>query len=316
MSTTVAPITDVDEACTQVGNIFCPHRLTPLGRDALRLTLHSRRVGGVGIVHLDYGVPVRIDPGMLETFYLVQLPLAGSARIDQGSESLESSAATASVLSPDRPVTMEWGGGNPQSIVYVERATVEAQLARMLGRPVTTPVHFQLAMPTSSHGARSFRRAVDYARDEVNAENPLLALDHLARQLEDVLVSRLLTAQPHNYSEQLAGGPAATSRTIRRAFALIRDHHAENLTVADVAEAVGVSVRALQEGFRRELYTTPTAALRNTRMHAVHSALASADPTRQTVTAIALAHGFSHLGRFSVEYRQQFGESPSVTLHG
>jgi len=32
------------------------------------------------------------------------------------------------------------------------------------------------------------------------------------------------------------------------------------------------------------------------------------------VTQIALAHGFTHMGRFSVEYQRQFGESPSVTL--
>jgi AraC-like DNA-binding protein len=33
-----------------------------------------------------------------------------------------------------------------------------------------------------------------------------------------------------------------------------------------------------------------------------------------TVTAIALSFGFSHLGRFSVEYRTLFGETPSQTL--
>jgi AraC-like DNA-binding protein len=40
----------------------------------------------------------------------------------------------------------------------------------------------------------------------------------------------------------------------------------------------------------------------------------SADPTLRTVTEIVTEHGFWELGRFSVEYRALFGESPSTSL--
>lgn len=32
------------------------------------------------------------------------------------------------------------------------------------------------------------------------------------------------------------------------------------------------------------------------------------------MTAIAMGWGFTHMGRFAVEYRKRFGESPSETL--
>jgi transcriptional regulator GlxA family with amidase domain len=49
-------------------------------------------------------------------------------------------------------------------------------------------------------------------------------------------------------------------------------------------------------------------------MHLARRALRDADPERTSVTEIATAHGFWELGRFSVEYRNLFDESPSMTL--
>jgi AraC-like DNA-binding protein len=34
----------------------------------------------------------------------------------------------------------------------------------------------------------------------------------------------------------------------------------------------------------------------------------------ESVTEIAMQWGFTHMGRFSIEYRQRFGERPSETL--
>jgi AraC-like DNA-binding protein len=42
--------------------------------------------------------------------------------------------------------------------------------------------------------------------------------------------------------------------------------------------------------------------------------LQQADPTITKVTDIATELGFWELGRFSVKYRQIFGETPSTTL--
>ncbi|MFG1914780.1 helix-turn-helix transcriptional regulator [Micromonospora sp. NPDC048898] len=110
-----------------------------------------------------------------------------------------------------------------------------------------------------------------------------------------------------------AGPPPNPGRLVRRACALIADHHAEALTVGDVAEALRVSVRTLQDCFRRELRTTPTAYLRSCRLDAAQRSLRAAEPG-VSVTTVALRHGFVHLGRFATEHRSRFGESPAETL--
>jgi AraC-like DNA-binding protein len=63
------------------------------------------------------------------------------------------------------------------------------------------------------------------------------------------------------------------------------------------------------------LTIAPALAFASTgRMHLARRALARANPSATTVTAIATALGFWVLGRFSLEYRALFGELPKETL--
>lgn len=305
---------DVDEARVEVGKLFCPHRLTPSRGADLRLQLSARKLGELAFIHLDYGAPVRIDPGQLASFYLVQRPLGGRAGIQHGKEEIVSSPTLASVLSPHLPVTMSWGRDNPQSIVYFSRRAVQDHLGRLLGHPVSGPVHFELGMSSTAAPVQAWLRAVAYVQEELERGNPFFLDPRQGAQIEGMLIGQLLAAQPHNYSQALERGAAAVSRVVRAAVELIDGHYAEALTVPDLAEAVGVSVRSLQEGFRRDLGTSPTAYLRERRLAAARAALLAADRRERTVSDVASSHGFLHLGRFSVEYRRAFGESPSATL--
>jgi AraC family ethanolamine operon transcriptional activator len=49
-------------------------------------------------------------------------------------------------------------------------------------------------------------------------------------------------------------------------------------------------------------------------MHLARRALGFGSPFTTTVTEIAIDHGFGELGRFAIEYRALFGESPSESL--
>ena len=73
----------VDAAADAVGRIFCPHRLTPEHRTSPDFfALHNSAVfGGFSVNYVAYGGSVSIDPGCLERFFLLQIPVHGSARI-------------------------------------------------------------------------------------------------------------------------------------------------------------------------------------------------------------------------------------------
>ncbi len=88
----------------------------------------------------------------------------------------------------------------------------------------------------------------------------------------------------------------------------------EPICIVDLCASMAISERKLRSAFRAVHGTSPYRYLRNLRMAEARRALLTTDPARATVTRIAMDHGFVELGRFAVEYRMAFGESPSATL--
>jgi AraC-like DNA-binding protein len=95
----------------------------------------------------------------------------------------------------------------------------------------------------------------------------------------------------------------------------IEAHLEEPLTLGLLCQVAGVGARSLQKSFECRRGVSPMRWVMERRLVAAHHHLA--DATRATtVTRTAVQLGFTHLGRFSVLYRQVLGETPSQTLAG
>jgi AraC-like DNA-binding protein/tetratricopeptide (TPR) repeat protein len=102
-------------------------------------------------------------------------------------------------------------------------------------------------------------------------------------------------------------------RGVKRALAAVRTDVGREWSLADLAAIAGVSPRTLQRQFKVFLGETPGATLRDIRFeYARRELLQGLSSTK--VAGVALDSGFTHLGRFSTEYRRRYGETPSQTL--
>jgi transcriptional regulator GlxA family with amidase domain len=99
---------------------------------------------------------------------------------------------------------------------------------------------------------------------------------------------------------------------VQRVDRWIRQHLSQPITLDQLCAVARVSARTLQEGCLAHWGRTPLELVVARRLEAVRSLLGAG--ASGTVTEAAVRCGFSHLGRFSVEYRRAFGESPSDTL--
>jgi AraC-like DNA-binding protein len=104
------------------------------------------------------------------------------------------------------------------------------------------------------------------------------------------------------------------SRIMRRFHSTLEECPEQALFIPEICRAIGASRRTLQTCCEEQLGTGPRRYLLLRRMGLARRALRASAPRETTVTEIATRYGFWQFGRFAVEYRALFGESPSATL--
>ncbi len=104
------------------------------------------------------------------------------------------------------------------------------------------------------------------------------------------------------------------TRIAKLAQAFIEAHHQDAVRMEDLCRVTSVGLRTLQRCFKEYFDLTITDYLKTVRLNAAYRELTSTHPLEQSVSNIALRHGFNHLGRFSVEFRTRFGKSPKEML--
>lgn len=179
----------------------------------------------------------------------------------------------------------------------------------------SAPLRF-LSSHLASPSARAQWSAVTRYVDDLLA-SPDAALSPLVV----TSAARLLAATALTVFPSTALGPAAprdrrdaSTATVRRAAAFIDEHAARDISLADVAAAAHVTIRAVQIAFRRHYGTTPAGYLRRVRLDRARQDLLAADPARESVTAVAYRWGFASPGQFTAAYQQAYGVTPDQTL--
>jgi AraC-like DNA-binding protein len=308
---------DPGEAEDEVARIFCPHRLTPVQRGALDFhAIHNTaRFDGFSVNYVAYGAEVEIDPGKLDRFFLLQIPLTGSADVTCGSVHVAASPDTASLLSPTLPTLMTWHRGCAKLIVLIDRWVMEGHLSALLDRHVGH-IEFDARVPLTGVAGQAIRAHATLMQDAANQSVTLPAGTGrlVQRELRNGLVGLLLIGLAHNRSGLLNTPVCAPAPAhVKRVEEFLRAQPDREVSVVELAAIAGVSLRALQDGFKRFRNSTVTEAIREARL-AYWRKLLESPPHGAGVGTLALAAGLTHLGRAAALYYKRYGETPSETL--
>jgi AraC-like DNA-binding protein len=309
---------DVDEARAFLGQYFYSSVVDVLSwKRSWESRFDVAPLGTVTLGDLQFGTDVKVRLGELGAYH-VDLPMVGSLTWRQGRNApLRATTSTAAVFQPVGDTSLEkWDGDCRLLAVRIGRAALENELARLLDTPVRSPVTLAPTIDLTGGPGASWLRLVRLMAADAAQPQGLIHHPVVRARLQEALIAGLLGATDHPYRDRLERPSPATAApgAIRRVVEAMRAHPGKPFTVADLAAIAGVSVRSLQESFRRFVGMPPMTYLRHLRLARVHENLRQADPALQTVTDIAYRYGFTHMGRFAAQYRARYGVAPRETL--
>jgi AraC-like DNA-binding protein len=180
--------------------------------------------------------------------------------------------------------------------------------------PLPQRIRFLDWRPRSHAAVRAWHRAMDYVTATL-ASADAVHQPLIVASAATVAATALLECYASNLTadNDVLSDPGVPD-ALKDAVSFIHRHAASDVGVHEVAEAVHLTPRSVQYLFKHQLDTTPTRYMRRVRLHRAHLDLLASDRSTTTVSDIAQRWGFVHTGRFAVQYRQTYGQSPHTTL--
>jgi len=309
----VAETTDMETAEDVLSSTYAPVRIHPRGpRCGLRL--EQAALGPVQFHHVDMAMNFEVEGYPLGTLVFGEL-ISGLLR--QGSDGIDRHYLPGEVFlaaQPGHPYIATVYGAEMQ-LTVIDPA-LPGQVADPAPGRTQDPVRFTGYEAVSAQAKRQWSAACAYVREHLLAAPGESPTPLVAASAARLLVATALATFPNNALTEPTTEDRrdSSSATLHRAVMFIDEYAHQDITIADIAAAAHVTIRAVQLAFHRHLDTTPTRYLRRVRLDHAHSQLLGADPERETVSAVAYRWGFSSSSRFAGYYRSAYGVSPSATL--
>jgi AraC-like DNA-binding protein len=309
----VAETTDLETAEDILSSTYAPVHIRPRGpRRGLRL--EQAALGPVQFHHVSVDMNFDADGAPLGALVFGELTSGVLRQRSDGSDRHYRPGDVFLAAQPGHPYTATVHDADVQ-LTVIDPA-LPSQVADTAPGRAQAPVRFTGYEAISAQARSQWNATCAYLRDSVLPAPEAVAAPLIAASAARLLVATALTTFPNNALTEptVEDRHDSSPATLHRAVVFIDEHADQDITIADIAAAACVTIRAVQLAFHRHLDTTPTRYLRRVRLDRAHRQLLAADPERETVSAVAYQWGFSSSSRFAAYYRTAYGVSPSATL--
>jgi len=307
---------DIDECRTAVSNRYHPISFdVEKNHNHFAFYYNHAFLNGLSISYHYNSEPIYLQSDPPEDSYILQFYITqGSARTTYGKQEAEFSAdGGGCLISPFRSCSWLYSADHTQFIVRIKRSLLELQFELLTGTHLREPLEFTYKIDRSNERVAGMRPLVNSMIVDLNNPDSLVHHPAFQTKVEELVVTSVLLAQPHNHSTVLEGtAPSSGPSSVRKAEEYIREYLTEALSIGTIASNVGVSIRSLQAAFKKHRGYSPTQFIKKQRLVQARQGLLI--HVEKTVAEIAISLGFNHLGKFSADYRKEFGELPSQTL--
>jgi len=307
---------EVTQAVRQFTTVYGPHSLHVAREKPVDVQVRSFELAQLHVAQIRYGLEVvasMTDPHPLWVFAYVRAGSTQSRTVcgpkDRDTDDRFGPGA-AGVNSPETAIDLAMSADAELLNLRVSEQDMRAACRALLGADHAERLRFDTRAAPGTQPVRTLMHVIRNLGDATRFAHPGARRFELT--LRDAALYELLLGWP-NSAMRATQNDAAMPTSTRRARDYIHAHAAEVPTVAEIAEAAGVGVRALALGFEKHFGMSPLKYLQQVRLDGVRTQLLCSAPS-DTVMRIALDWGFANAGMFAARYRERFGESPAETL--
>jgi AraC-like DNA-binding protein len=217
------------------------------------------------------------------------------------------------ILPPGEHVHMRTDGPSRWGAVWFPVEELQRYGGAVTGASFVVPSAMQVWRPPRAAGrdlrslhTAGIRMAVTHPQCLVGAE--------AARGLEQQLIHAVVDCLAIGSTNEVTRSQRRHKDIMVRFERLLQTQPDQDMRLLEICTALGVSERLLRSLCAEHLGMGPIVYDRLRRMKLVRHALRRGGSAEASVSAVARRYGFRSPGRFAVNYRHAFGESPSATL--
>ena len=306
---------DVDQARQILSSMFTDISLEPKKGDApFSADVFGVELPNVCVTYLRFGQNCVAGPLQRLDFHTLQLTQSGSCGFDIQTEIVPGSRDESVMLSAGQRVRVHHSDDNGILCLIVKDKVLRDYIATLTGTKISQPLQFAPRIDTTAPLTASFLSYFHTFVKELSRPGGLSEFPAAVASFEHAMITSLLFGLEHNLTDVLKEPKLEAGAGHVRQIEQFLEAHAEMpINMQTIAQKHGHSISSIYRAFKRHRGYTPMAFLRRVRMRLARQQLLQSDPD-DSVTNIAMRCGFAHLGRFAVEYKRLFGESPSETF--
>ena len=266
----------------------------------------------IKLAYCSYGAHVKMQ--FPETNWIQQrFCLRGTGSVSVDGEANDIRKDKSSITPMGRESIVDCGSSLQQLVLKIESDALSRKLSLLVGSTLRRPVDFEEVVDLNNRQTLNFSHLIKQLAEQFDATQASLP-DLVLEELQDTIMVAFLCCNPHSFSRVLAEPPKDSAPwQVKRVEDYIEAHWNEPITIERLTAVVNASARSIFKSFQKARGYSPMAFVRQVRLKQARTMLMFPN-AKTSVTGVAFSCGFQNLGHFAHDYREAFGELPSITL--
>lgn len=266
--------------------------------------VHGMSIGRLAVSRVRFASAVAMSAPPVDDDYIIPLALTGRVIMSAGGREVSTGPGVSCLLPSHQGVKVQVGEGYDYVVLNAPGSRLESLAAQISGGSRSGRIRLPAVNQSVPPGLVRF----------IAGALQLLAGDgagEMGDRVESVVLESVLLAGAGPLGLEPRLERVQSRAVLRRAQEYMLADLSRPPSLTSVAAYCGVSVRTIQNAFRTVLHTTPTAWLRRERLSRTRAMLLARNPAFVSITDVAIAHGFVHMGDFAAQFRAEYGVNPS-----